>query len=74
MGTVSIRMNKEEQKLFNEYAEMNNVGLSTLFKQTLKEKIEEDHDLKTIEEYEEDLANGNTEFYSHEEVRRMLAE
>lgn len=68
MATVSLRLNKEEEQLFKNYAEFNGVGLSTLFKQTLLEKIELEHDLKVIAEYEKEKANGTLELFDVEEV------
>ena len=72
MSTITVRLNEEEQKVFNEYAKLHGIPLSTLFKQSLEEKIEDEIDMKIIKEYEEDVKNGNTEVYSHDEVMRML--
>ena len=72
MATVSLRLNKEEEQLFKNYAEFNGVGLSTLFKQTLLEKIELEHELNTIAEYEKDKANGTLELFDVEEVMDEL--
>lgn len=72
MSTITIRLNDEEQKAFNEYAKLYDIPLSTLFKQTLEEKIEDEIDMKVIQEYEEKVKNGSLETYGHNEVKRML--
>ncbi|MFO7887608.1 MAG: DUF6290 family protein [Eubacteriales bacterium] len=72
MGTITVRLNKKEEKTFNEYAKLLGVPLSTLLKQTLEEKIEDEIDMKVIEEYEKDVKNGKTEVYSHDEVMKIL--
>ena len=38
--TVSLRLNKEEERLIKKYAEMKQVSLSELFRTALIEKIE----------------------------------
>ena len=72
MSTIKIRLNNKEQKTFNEYAKLYGIPLSTLLKQTLEEKIEDEFDMKMIKEYEEDVKNGDTETYNHNEVKRIL--
>lgn len=72
MGTITIRLNNEEEKIFNEYAKLYGMPLSTLFKQSLEEKIEDEIDMKIINEYEENVKNGCVEVYDHSEVKKML--
>lgn len=72
MPTITVRLNEEEQKAFNEYAKLHEIPLSTLFKQALEEKMEDEMDLKRIKEYEANLENGDTETYSHDAVMEML--
>lgn len=72
MSTITIRLNKKEEKIFNEYARLHGIPLSTLFKKTLEEKIEEELDIKAIKDYEKDLESGNIELFNHEEVKKML--
>lgn len=73
MSTITIRLNDEEQKAFNEYAKLYDIPLSTLFKKTLEEKIEDEIDMKSIQEYEEKVKNGSVKVYGHDEVKRMLS-
>ena len=72
MSTVSVRMNSEEQSVFNEYAKLAGIPLSTLLKKALEEKIENDFDLKSIMKYEKDIAKNTLKTYSHDEVKKML--
>lgn len=63
MSTITVRLIEDGQKSFNEYAKLYDMPLSTLFKKTLKEKIEDDTDMKIIEEYDEQIKNGTLESY-----------
>ncbi|HOJ12144.1 MAG TPA: DUF6290 family protein [Clostridiales bacterium] len=72
MSTVTVRLNEEEAKIFNEYSKLHGVPLSTLFKKTLEEKMEDELDMQVIKEYEKSLENGYTETFTHEEVKKML--
>jgi predicted DNA-binding protein len=72
MSTITIRLNSDEEKAFNEYAKLYGMPLSTLFKQTLEEKIEDEIDMKMIKEYEEAVKNEDVELYTHSEVKRIL--
>ncbi len=46
MSIISLRMNEQEEKLIKEYARVNNVSVSELFRSSVLEKIENDIDLK----------------------------
>lgn len=72
MSTIKIRLNRQEEKVFNEYAKLRGLSLSDLFKQTLEEKIEDENDMKKIQEYEQDIKGGNSETYTHNEVKKIL--
>lgn len=72
MSTITVRLNEEEAKIFNEYAKLHGVPLSTLFKKTLEEKIEDDLDMQAIKEYERNLENSDNKFFTHEEVKKIL--
>ncbi|NLK20444.1 MAG: hypothetical protein GX310_11675 [Synergistaceae bacterium] len=72
MSTITVRLNSEEAKLYKEYAEFKNIPLSTLMKEALEEKIEEEIDLKTILAYEEGLKNHEAEYVPLEDVKKRL--
>lgn len=72
MSTVTVRLNEEEERIFKEYARLMNMPLSTLLKQTLEEKLEDEFDMQLIAEYEKDRQNNRLEILSHEEVKNKL--
>ena len=57
--TISLRLSDEDTMLIKKYAEMNNISVSDLFRQSVLERIED--------EYEADPVT-----YSHDEVGKML--
>ncbi len=72
MVTISVRLNSEEQELFNQYAILYGLPVSTLMKKALEEKIEDELDLASIKDYENRLASGSIETFDHKEVQKML--
>lgn len=67
MSTISLRLNKEEERLFKNYADFTGEGLTTLLKKALTEKIEEEYDLQAVKEYETAKAKGEVLLVDHEE-------
>lgn len=69
--TVSVRLNKEDEKLIKTYADMNNISLSDLIRNAVIEKIEAEYDLecykKAVAEYKK-----NPKTYTMEEVKKEL--
>lgn len=45
MSTISLRLSDEEEKLFREYANLQNITLSSLIRDSVIEKIEDQYDL-----------------------------
>jgi predicted DNA-binding protein len=72
MSTITVRLNSEEARIYKEYAEFKNIPLSTLMKEALEEKIEDEIDLKAILSYEERLKNNDVEYISFDEVKKRL--
>ncbi len=68
---VSVRLNKEDEALIRNYAQMKNLSVSEAIRQAVMEKIEDEFDLKVyyeaMAEYQE-----NPVTYTHEEVGKML--
>lgn len=68
---VSVRLNKEDEALIRNYAQMKNLSVSEAIRQAVMEKIEDEFDLKVyyeaMAEYKE-----NPVTYTHEEVGKML--
>lgn len=72
MSTITIRLNSEEEKIYREYSEFRNIPLSTLMKEALEEKIEDEIDLKAILAYEERVKNNKVEYVSFDEIKKRL--
>ena len=51
MSVVSIRFNDEEEEIVKNYVKSKGTNLSQYIKNIIFEKIEEDYDLKLIQEY-----------------------
>ena len=45
MGTISLRMDEEDAKLIKEYAKTKNITVSSLFRNAVLEKIEDEIDM-----------------------------
>ena len=69
--TVSLRLNKEDEKLIKKYAEMKNISLSELFRNALIEKIEDEYDLEAYKKAVEEYKN-NPKTYTLKEVKKEL--
>lgn len=71
MTTISLRLNDADSMLIKKYAEMNDISISDLVRQSVIEHIEDEMDLKAYEkaiaEYRE-----NPVTYTHDEVKKML--
>ena len=72
MGMITLRVSEEEKELLQKYADFSGVSMSEFIKSRVIESIEDEYDLKMISEYEKKLKNGNTEFYTMDEVKNML--
>ncbi|MGI6687803.1 MAG: type II toxin-antitoxin system RelB family antitoxin [Christensenellales bacterium] len=69
--TISIRLNDEENMLVRKYAQMNGMSVSELVRQSVLERIHDEHDLKLYQEaLEEYLADPVT--HTLEEVEKEL--
>ena len=51
MSVVSIRFNDEEEQIVKKYVKSKGTNLSQYIKNTIFEKIEEEYDLKLVQEY-----------------------
>lgn len=69
--TISVRLNDEETMLIKKYAELNNISVSDLIRQTVIERIEDEYDLElfneALKEYKE-----NPKTYSLKEIEKEL--
>ncbi len=70
MSTISIRLSDKEDKLIRTYAELHNMDLSSLIRETVMEKIEDEFDLTLFNKvWEQDQKE---ERVSHENLKREL--
>lgn len=69
---VSIHLSEDEEQLFKNYADFTGVDLSTLLKRVLLEKIELEHELNIIAEYEKEKAKGTLKLFDVEELMDEL--
>ena len=51
MSVVSIRFNEEEEEIVKNYVKSKGTNLSQYIKNIIFEKIEEEYDLKLVQEY-----------------------
>ena len=69
--TISLRLSEEEITLIRQYAELKNLSVSELLRQSALERIEEEIDIemynKALEEYKK-----NPTTYTLEEVEKEL--
>jgi uncharacterized protein (DUF1778 family) len=69
---ITLRVSEEEKELLQKYADFTGVSMSEFIKSRVIESIEDEYDLKMIEEYEKNKKNNKTEFYSLDEVKKLL--
>lgn len=71
MTTMTVKLNKDEETLFNNYSEKSGLGVSTLLKKALMNQIEDEDDLKIFEaSYKEYLQDTQT--LSHTDFKKEL--
>lgn len=64
MSTLSVRLNKEEEKILKDLMDHFNVDQSKIVKKSLLELYENISDLKEIEKYEKKEKSGKSKFFS----------
>jgi hypothetical protein len=69
MPHVSLRVSEEEKHWMDSYAKLHNLNLSDAIKAAFFEKLENDYDLKTIQEYEKEKPQ---KFYTLAEAAKEL--
>lgn len=70
MGTVSLRLNDRDDALIRKYAEIHNQDLSSLIRETVLERIEQDYDLAMFDRVWEETKED--ERVSHEQAKKAL--
>ncbi len=72
MNIVSVRITDEEKQILEKAKTIYNCGLSTLFKKITFEKLEDDFDLKIIENYEKRKKENSLELIDIDSVWKEL--
>lgn len=72
MSMITLRVSEEEKEVLQRYADFTGVSLSEFIKTRVIESIEDEYDLKMIEEYEKKKLNNELEFFSLEDVKKLL--
>lgn len=57
-NTITVRVNDIEESILDQAAAVNGIGKSSLLKKLAFEKLEDEYDLKKIEEYEAKKKDG----------------
>lgn len=73
MATISLRVNADDEKIIKEYAKLKNISVSTLLRDAVFEKIEDEIDLnlykQAMQEHQE-----NPDSISFEKMLEELAD
>jgi predicted DNA-binding protein len=68
MGVISVRLNKDEDKILKRLSEYFHVDRSTLIKKSLVELYENMKDMEMIESFEKKEKRGKVSFTSAEDI------
>ena len=68
MSVVSIRFNDEEEEIVKNYVKSKGKNLSQYIKNIIFEKIEEEYDLKLVQEYLKAKSEGTLKLIPFEEA------
>jgi len=68
MGVISVRLNKDEDKILNQLSEHFHYDKSTLIKKSLLELHESMMDAEIIDLFEEKAKKGKVSFLTAEEI------
>lgn len=72
MTTLTVRLNQEEEKIFNSVATLYGGKLSTAIKQLALEKIEDEYDMQLIKDFEEREERNEVNLISFDELKKEL--
>ena len=68
MSVVSIRFNDDEEEILKKYVKSKGLNLSQYIKNIIFEKIEEEYDLKSVQEYLKVKSEGTLNLIPFEEA------
>ena len=69
---MNIRISTDEYDNIKKFADFNGKTISALMLDAIREQIEYWEDVKDIEEYEKEKANGTLVTYSMQEIKERL--
>lgn len=69
---LSLRLEKEDERLIREYARFYGMTVSEFLRKAAIERIEDEYDLNALRDYERRKNNGKLELYDHDEVWSKL--
>ncbi|MDO5095736.1 MAG: DUF6290 family protein [Peptostreptococcaceae bacterium] len=72
MPIVRVHLNNEEMKIMRKFARKYRGRISTAIKSLAFEKIEDDHDLQVVLDYERRVKNGDVKYYTSEEFWKIV--
>lgn len=68
MSVISLRVNNDEKAILEAACKIYGCGMSSMIKQLVFEKIEDEYDLRVINEYETSKCSGDVETRPIEEL------
>ncbi|XVH00112.1 type II toxin-antitoxin system RelB family antitoxin (plasmid) [Eubacteriales bacterium KG127] len=72
MSIVSLRLNENEKNMLERVSAMYGCGLSSMIKKIVFERLEDEYDLKVIQEYEKSKEDGTLELMDSNDVWKEL--
>lgn len=72
MVTINISMSKEELAIFKDYAPIHPTSLSSIIRNTIMERIEDECDMRIFAKYEAEKANRNLNTRPIDELWKKL--
>ncbi len=73
MSVVSVRFDDDEMKALNDLARLYGCGISSMIKEIVFERLEDEYDLKISTEYEKDKKDGTLKTRPISELWKELA-
>ncbi|AEC01424.1 type II toxin-antitoxin system RelB family antitoxin [Parasphaerochaeta coccoides] len=72
MPHVSFRVSEQEKIWLDSYAKVKGQSLSNAVRNAIFDRLEDEYDLKTLQEFETARKNGTAKLYSLDEVGKIL--
>lgn len=73
-SVISVRVSDEERDVLENFSKIYGCPVSTMMKEFALERLENEYDLKIIEEYEQDVASGNEDLTSWDDFKKEIYE